>query len=453
LSEDPVEAGAEGVVDTGAPLAVAEPAPPEAAPSLRSQRWALVRLVSAVTVCFVLAVVFHVAGTVAVVAAIVAMIVLHEAGHFVMAKLGGMKVTEFFVGFGPRVWSFRRGETTYGVKALPLGGYVRVVGMTNLEPVAPADEARSYRHATFPRRMGVALAGSATHLLLALVLAIALNAIWGPTDPHRVEVVGFTPLPAGVANPAQVAGMRPGDVVVSIDGHPVRSFSSLATPIEAHPGTPVRLVVERHGRRRSLVATPFDDAGMRIDGQLLSPAGHPQGFLGIELEHPTVPLGVGSSVVTGAEDLGSAMGSTVAILGHLVSPSGIGAYVHTVVNPSAKPSSSASASSPPVRLLSPVGVVQVAADAAHSGAEDVLVLLFSINVFVGLFNLFPMLPFDGGHVVIAIYERLRSSRRRRYHADVSKLVAPTYVVISALALLFLSAVFLDITHPIANPFH
>lgn len=443
--------GESEVVDAGAPLAVAEPTVPDPPPSPRAQRWALARLVLVLALGVTLALIFHVVGTVAVVAAIVAMIVLHEAGHFVMAKLGGMKVTEFFVGFGPRVWSFRRGETTYGVKALPLGGYVRVVGMTNLEPVAPADEARSYRRATFPRRMGVALAGSATHLLLALALAVALNAIWGPTDPHRVEVVGFAPLPAGVHNPALAAGIQPGDVVLSAGGHPVRSFASLASVIDAHPDKPLRLEIERHGRRRSVVATPVDDAGMRVDGQLLSPAGHPEGFLGIELEHPTVPLGLGASVVTGAEDLGSAMAGTVSILGHLVSPSGIGSYVHTVVNPTAKPT--AQASSPPVRLLSPVGVVQVAADAAHSGAEDVLVLLFSINVFVGLFNLFPMLPFDGGHVVIAIYERLRSSRRRRYHADVGKLVAPTYVVISALTLLFLSALFLDVTHPIANPFH
>jgi membrane-associated protease RseP (regulator of RpoE activity) len=443
--------GEVGVVDTGAPLAVAEPAGPEVPPSARAQRWALARLALVIALGVILAVVFHVAGTVVVVAAIVAMIVLHEAGHFVMAKLGGMKVTEFFVGFGPRVWSFRRGETTYGVKALPLGGYVRVVGMTNLEPVAPADEARSYRRATFPRRLGVALAGSATHLLLALVLAVALNAIWGPTDPHRVEVVGYAPLPAGVNNPARSAGIRPGDVVLSAAGRPVHSFASLASVIDSHPDEPLRLGIERHGRRRTVVATPIDDAGMRVDGQLLSPAGHPEGFLGIELEHPRVPLGIGASVVTGAEDLGSAMAGTVSILGHLVSPSGIRSYVHTVVNPTTKPATHTS--SPPVRLLSPVGVVQVAADAAHSGAEDVLVLLFSINVFVGLFNLFPMLPFDGGHVVIALYERLRSSKRRRYHADVGKLVAPTYVVISALTLLFLSALFLDVTHPIANPFH
>jgi membrane-associated protease RseP (regulator of RpoE activity) len=245
--------GEVGVVDTGAPLAVAEPAGPEVPPSARAQRWALARLALVIALGVILAVVFHVAGTVVVVAAIVAMIVLHEAGHFVMAKLGGMKVTEFFVGFGPRVWSFRRGETTYGVKALPLGGYVRVVGMTNLEPVAPADEARSYRRATFPRRLGVALAGSATHLLLALVLAVALNAIWGPTDPHRVEVVGYAPLPAGVNNPARSAGIRPGDVVLSAAGRPVHSFASLASVIDSHPDEPLRLGIERHGRRRTVV--------------------------------------------------------------------------------------------------------------------------------------------------------------------------------------------------------
>src|ERR1700704_6000156 len=104
-------------------------------------------------------------GALVVIAALFAIIMLHEFGHFVMAKRAGMKVTEFFIGFGPRLWSVRKGETEYGVKALPLGGYCRIVGMTNLEDVDPADEPRAYRSKRFLPKLGVALAGSTMHFL------------------------------------------------------------------------------------------------------------------------------------------------------------------------------------------------------------------------------------------------------------------------------------------------
>src|SRR6202035_4329770 len=98
-----------------------------------------------------------------VIASIVAIVMIHELGHFLAAKHGGMKVTEYFVGFGPRLWSFRGGETEYGIKALPLGGYVKIPGMTNLEEVDPADESRLYREKPFHSRLLVAVAGSAMH--------------------------------------------------------------------------------------------------------------------------------------------------------------------------------------------------------------------------------------------------------------------------------------------------
>ena len=107
---------------------------------------------------------------IAVILAFFVMIMLHEFGHFVMAKRAGMKVTEFFVGFGPRLWSVRKGETEYGFKAFPLGGYCRIIGMTNLEEVDPEDEPRAYRSKRFLPKLGVALAGSTMHFLIALVL-------------------------------------------------------------------------------------------------------------------------------------------------------------------------------------------------------------------------------------------------------------------------------------------
>jgi RIP metalloprotease RseP len=120
--------------------------------------------------------------TLAIVLGIVVLIMAHEAGHYVAAKRAGMKVTEFFLGFGPRVWSFRHGETEYGVKAVPAGGYVRIVGMNNLEEVDPGDEGRTYRQGTFGQRMTVVLAGVTVNILLAIVLFFVVFALRGVPD-------------------------------------------------------------------------------------------------------------------------------------------------------------------------------------------------------------------------------------------------------------------------------
>ena len=118
-----------------------------------------------------------------VIVAIIAMVMIHELGHFLTAKWSHMKVTEYFLGFGPRLWSFRRGETEYGVKVLPLGGYVKIIGMSNTEEVDPADEARTYRQQPFHNRLMVALAGSFMHFVMAFILLWALFAFIGGRSP------------------------------------------------------------------------------------------------------------------------------------------------------------------------------------------------------------------------------------------------------------------------------
>ncbi|MGI8806752.1 MAG: site-2 protease family protein, partial [Acidimicrobiales bacterium] len=134
-------------------------------------------------------------GTFPVVAfciAMVAVVMLHEAAHFVAAKWSGMKATEFFFGFGPRLWSIRKGETEYGIKAIPFGGYVKIIGMSNLErDIDPADEPRTYRQASYPKRMLVALAGVATHFTMAfLLLVILLSAVGVPNYDKPSLTVG-----------------------------------------------------------------------------------------------------------------------------------------------------------------------------------------------------------------------------------------------------------------------
>src|SRR5436190_24171139 len=150
-----------------------------------------------------------------IVVSLIVCVFLHELGHFLTARRAGMKVTEFFLGFGPRIWSFRRGEVEYGIKAIPAGAYVRILGMNNLEEVPPADEARTYRQQGYWSRLSVAVAGSAMHFLIAIVLLVAVIAGFGlqRDTAWRIGQVSSN-------SPAVVAGLQPGDKVVAIDGVP-----------------------------------------------------------------------------------------------------------------------------------------------------------------------------------------------------------------------------------------
>ena len=150
--------------------------------------WAFVRLVAALAAITAVFLAFGLGDLLLVIVALIVMIVLHEFGHFITAKRSGMKVTEFFVGFGPRLWSVRRGETEYGIKAIPAGGYCRIIGMTSAEELHPSDEPRAYRNQAFWKRITVASAGSAMHFLIALVLAFIALSFIGRPDPSVVQV-------------------------------------------------------------------------------------------------------------------------------------------------------------------------------------------------------------------------------------------------------------------------
>ena len=175
-------------------------------------------------------------------------IFLHETGHFVTARLTGMKATQFFLGFGPRLWSFRRGETEYGVRALPLGAFVRIIGMNNIDEVPPADEARTYRQQSYPRRLLVISAGSIMHMLIAIVLLFAVyvdRRASSPSTPAPTvsELVSRRP---GRQRPASSAGRRRSSSIGGTVGRRRRATS--ATRCSA-------VDAGRHGRRRRRCAT------------------------------------------------------------------------------------------------------------------------------------------------------------------------------------------------------
>ncbi len=370
-------------------------------------------------------------GTIVVILAFFVMIMLHEFGHFVMAKRAGMKVTEFFVGFGPRIWSVTKGETEYGLKAFPLGGYCKIIGMTNLEEVDPEDEPRAYRSKRFLPKLSVILAGSVMHFLIALVLIfIVLFAAGNFVDATATTTVD------SVTGPAGQALLHPGDRIVSIDGHSVPNWDTAVALIQDRPGQAVAVVVERTGEQVTLtvhLAAHRPDETARLGYAGIQPTVH--------VPHPGIlasaALAPQREYRIGVESIGA--------LGHIFSPTGVRNYVD---NLSSKTPTHAND-----RFVSPVGFGRLANQAVRAGWVDTVDLLILINVFIGLFNLVPLLPFDGGHAAIATYEWIASKlRHRRVQVDVAKLMPLTLAVLAVLGFIFLSSLFLDLSHPISNPF-
>ncbi|HEY7361033.1 MAG TPA: site-2 protease family protein, partial [Streptosporangiaceae bacterium] len=205
-------------------------------------------------------------GILIFVVALLFSIMLHEAGHFVTAKKFGMKVTQFFVGFGQTLWSRRKGETEYGVKAIPAGGFVKIVGMTELEDVDPDDEPRSFRRQPGWQRIIVLAAGSFMHFVLAFVLLFALAVGIGLASPGTSTTIGAVDTcvpssltaackPSNPASPAKQVGIRAGDKIVAVAGVPVRSWAQMGKVLRSQPaGQPVTVIVERGGQQ--LTRTP-----------------------------------------------------------------------------------------------------------------------------------------------------------------------------------------------------
>lgn len=438
-------------------------APPEARRANDSGAGALLRLGAGILAVVVISAVFHGLAVLLIVASLVLMVMLHELGHFVTAKASGMKVTEYFFGFGPRIWSFRRGETEYGVKAIPAGGYVKIVGMTMLEEVDPADEARSYRQATFPRRLLVAVSGSAMHFVIAFGLLWGMLAYTGvPIANSSFEITGLTPF-TNHANPAEAGGLRPGDILVSVDGHHFSSVTGFISFIENHAGDELSFTVKRSGALDTFHVRPIDGrkADVRTTTGKVEAAKtgkKPTGVIGVSLGGGSTlqTTGAFAAVPRAATLLGRVVSLTGSGFAQVFSAHGIGMFAHDVAT--ARPSSTAANSSGSTSnstqspILSLYGAVDLAAQGLHqNGVWELLYILVAINIFVGLANLFPMLPLDGGHVVIAIYERIRSRRGRQYHADVTKLMPLAYLFLAGLVLLGLGALYVNILQPPTLP--
>jgi RIP metalloprotease RseP len=502
-----------------APPPEAPATPPPAAPAPAWKGWLrLGLLVAAVASVGV----FFGWPALAMVLAIVVSIFLHELGHYAFARAAGMKVTEFFIGFGPRLWSTTRGETEYGVKLIPAGAYVRIIGMHSLEEIDPVDEDRTYRAKPYRQRLPVILAGPFANFAIALALLFVVFVGFGAPMPERWVVDRVQPDSA-----AAEAGIEDGDRIRSVDGRPVGEFDDLAEVLQPFAGRPVTLEVERDGQVLVLDTTlgwRLDAAGAEalpplrsgdqvrlVDGEpiasydelataladrpegsatiVLERGGYPyeaevdvpatlpedgvRGFLGVGHEVPSERMGPAEAVGETGSTFGTLVVESVKGIGRFFSPAGLTRYweLVTTTPPSGETDESSAgptlvpleADAPQVqssadqardqdRIISILGVIQLGSQAADTGVVTVLFLLIMVNVFLGLVNLVPLLPFDGGHAAVATYEVVREKLSGRlYRVNMARLMPVAYAVVALMAFVGLSAMYLDIVDPVQIP--
>jgi membrane-associated protease RseP (regulator of RpoE activity) len=392
-------------------------------------------------------------GILIFVVALLTSVMLHELGHFLTAKKFGMQVTQFFLGFGTTLWSFVRGETEYGVKALPFGGFVKITGMTRMEEIDVADEPRSFRRQPGWQRIIVLAAGSFMHFALAFfllfVLAIGigissqstntLNGITSCVPASKAALVSGNPCGSGhsaQASPARQAGLRPGDKIVSLAGRRISTFGQLETVLKAErAGDTVPIVIVRDGRELHKTVTLAQVPGRTVP------------YLGVEPATIYPRASFTSAVAWAGSQFADTITSSATAIGKL---------------PAAIPDLFAKnrSQTPAGDVSSVVGVGNVTGDVVAAAipwqakVTLVLYLVASLNIFVGAFNLLPLLPLDGGHLAVVIFERIRAWFARLRHrpdpglVDVQKLVPVSMLVFAVLVGLGTLLIAADIFNPV-----
>ncbi|WP_329058178.1 M50 family metallopeptidase [Amycolatopsis sp. NBC_01480] len=383
-------------------------------------------------------------------------VALHEAGHMLTAKAFGMKVRRYFVGFGPTVFSFRRGETEYGLKWIPLGGFCDIAGMTALDEVTPDEAPRAmWRFKTWKRTV-VMSAGSITHFLLAFVVLYLMGITMGlpninpVSDPvvqstscaraaTNTQQLTDTSCPAGAPTPAKTAGVKAGDKILSVAGKPTPQWSDVLAIVQASGG-PTPITVQRGNQTLNLTVDIPRVQRLTTDGTVRQ-----VGMMGASTQTP--PQYLHYNGVT-------AIGATFSFTGEMFSqtaqrlvqfPERIPAVVSAIFGGERDPNT-------PVSV---VGASRIGGEAVQNGLWQLFFfLLVSFNFFIGVFNLLPLLPLDGGHIAIAWYERVRDwLRGLRGKAaggpvDYTRLSAVTMVIVVLGGGITLLTVTADIVNPI-----
>ncbi|MGH3761685.1 M50 family metallopeptidase [Actinophytocola sp.] len=374
---------------------------------------------------------------------------LHEAGHLVAGKAFGMKVRRYFVGMGPTVFSFSRGETEYGLKWLPVGGFCDIAGMTTLDELTPDEERRAmWRHKAW-KRTTVMLAGPITHFALAFgvlyLLATTLGlpnlaekpVVWQVSscvaDARTTEELANPACAAGSTGPAQTAGIRPGDEIVAVAGTTTPTWTELVAAVQNSSGPTMFDVRRGEETLRLTVDVP------RLDRPGLDA---PVGVAGVSA---TASFAYGPLAAFGATASFSAdmIGRTATKIAEF--PQRIPAVVSAIFGGERDPET-------PVSV---VGASRIGGEAVEAGLWQLFFLLLAgLNFFMGVFNLLPLLPMDGGHIAIIWYERVRNWLRERRGktaaapVDFTRLSTVTMVLVLIGGAVMLLTITADIVNPI-----
>lgn len=367
--------------------------------------------------------------------AVLGAIVVHELGHLLTARWSGMKVTEFFVGFGPSLWSIRRGEVTYGVKLIPAGGYVRIIGMNAADEVAPEDEHRAFRSKSYAKRAIVLAAGSATHFIMAFVVLVALHSLIGWPTTHETQwEVGDAPavLSDGSTGAAHAAGIAAGDRIVAVNGNQVETWDDFVDEIRPRASQEVLVEFERDGQA---MVVPV----------VLGTSAEGHGRIGVAYGSVTtnVRSSFGAAIVQSTVDFADAVWLQARGLWSLVT--NLGDVADAVASLPGDPSANDNLEARPVSI---VGLVDFGAS-DHLSVSSRLLLFALFNIFIGVLNLLPLPPLDGGHLAVATYERWRErGGRERHLVDMRRLMPVVWTVFAFLVALGLGSIYLDIANPL-----
>ena len=373
-------------------------------------------------------------GILAFVVALLLSVMIHEFGHYITARRYGMWVSEFFVGFGKKIWSVQRGETEFGVKTIPAGGYCKIEGMSPSDQLPEGEQERAFYKASSGKKLIVLGAGSFLHFVIGFVLLFTLFAGIGTNQvlPVISEVVPDSA--------AQAAGILPGDEILSINGKKVTQWYKDVEVIRESQGKEITLVLARDGEEISVIAS----------GRLTEIDGTKRYVLGIINDVGLKRSGLWISVKNATTVTKSFLTESVKSLAKL--PEKIPTLWGATVRGEERDVNG---------LVGVVGVARVSGEAVGSDKltpmerlASFVLIVASLNIFVGIFNLLPILPLDGGHMAVAIADEIRAffarlrGRPRPAPIDVTVLTPVTMVVFVILACLTLLLLVADVINPV-----
>ena len=400
-------------------------------------------------VIFLVAIAFINPGVAFFIYALLIVIMIHEAGHFTVAKLFGFKATKFFLGFGPTLWSKQKGETEYGVKAFPLGGFVKIVGMSPYEEIEPEDEPRSYPNKPKWQRALLLVAGSATHWVVAFVLLLVVGMGIGIPKVSTEIATVVDETPDGVATAASLSDLEEGDRIVAVGGREVSGWEEVVSYIETRGNEVGTFTIERDGTTMDVdvplgqvimkdeevvaAAAPGDDIRAPRAGETVG------GFLGVSPAAKVEQVGPIEGVKFSAGTVATFTARSVTSLDDVFAPVFNGDLWRSLGEEGERDAEGA---------VGIVGAGRVAGAAVQAGMyAELLSFIAGLTIFIGLMNLLPLPPLDGGHLAVLAVEKITGKT-----VDVRKLIPIAAVVIAFFLVLFVAVLYLDLARPIKVPF-